>query len=202
MSVPTVIANAWRRTIATTVAGCLILAPGQVTLASAQPVPPTPAAATPPSPPAPTEDQYPAPPPQGSQPPDPVGQPAQGPVAPASPEDAQLRPLPPPHAAGGVTDSDQGLADGTADAEADTNTVLWFGAGCVLSLVGVLIGYVVEPSPPPSRYVGRSPEYVAAFSSAYRSAGSSAQGRSAIFGCLTLIVLEGAFILAAANSGL
>jgi hypothetical protein len=201
MSVPIVIATSLRRAVATALSGCLMLAPGQVTLASAQSVPPTPAEATAPAPPAPTEDQYPAPPPQGSQPPDPLGQPAQRPVVPPTPEDPQLRPLPPPRAAGAASDSEQGLADGTADAEADTNTVLWFGAGCVLSLVGVLIGYIVEPSPPPSRYVGRSPEYAAAFSSAYRSTGSSAQGRSAVFGCLTLIVLEGAFVLVSTGSG-
>jgi hypothetical protein len=75
------------------------------------------------------------------------------------------------------------MAQATQDAEADTNGAAWFFLGC-LGLIGVLIAYVAEPSPPPERLMGKSPEYVGAYVGTYKSAGKSAQGRQAIIGCL------------------
>lgn len=81
--------------------------------------------------------------------------------------------------------------DGERDANADTSGILWFGAGCALGAIGIVLGFVIDPSPPAARLMGKSPEYVAAYSASYKSAGKSAQGKLAIYGCATttLVVL-------------
>lgn len=71
------------------------------------------------------------------------------------------------------------------DARIDTNSTLWFFAGCLLSWVGIVIAYVAEPSPPPSRLMGKSPEYLAVYTTTYKSEARSAQGRAAIWGAVT-----------------
>lgn len=170
----------------------LLLAPGPMAWSQPAPLPPAPTA---------TGDEFPEPAQPGTQPPDPVwGPPPLTPQAAPPPVDSNrdpryLPPLPPPDQAGHATDYGQGTADGAADAETETNAALWFGAGCLLNIVGVLIAYVVEPSPPTARLVGRSPEYAMAFAASYRSTGSSAQGRAALMGCLTLVAVEGAVLL-------
>ena len=42
------------------------------------------------------------------------------------------------------------VLEATQDAQADENGTLWFFAGCILGLIGVVIAYVAEPSPPRS----------------------------------------------------
>jgi len=91
-------------------------------------------------------------------------------------------------------------ARGTADAEADTSGALWFFAGCGLGAIGILIAYVVEPTPPAARIMGKSPDYVMAYTSAYKSAGKSSQAKHALYGCLvgTAVVVAIYLILIAA----
>jgi len=75
-------------------------------------------------------------------------------------------------------------AKGMAAAELETNKVLWAGVGFLLGLIGVLIAYVVTPSPPQTHLIGKDVEYVAAFTDAYQSRGRSIQGNYAVMGCL------------------
>ena len=75
------------------------------------------------------------------------------------------------------------MAKGTADGQAEGGGALWFFAGCALGILGIVLGYVVEPTPPPERLLGQSPEWAMAYSSAYKAAGKSAQGKQAIIGC-------------------
>jgi hypothetical protein len=70
------------------------------------------------------------------------------------------------------------------DVDADMNGILWFGAGCLLSWVGILLGYLIEPSPPAARLIGKPPGYAEIYSNEYKSRGKSAQGKMAIIGCL------------------
>lgn len=87
------------------------------------------------------------------------------------------------------------------DAEADTNSALWFGAGCLLSWVGVLVAYVAEPAPPFSRMVGKPPEYVGRYVRVYTEAGRSEQTRMALFGCgTTLVGYAAVMVFALSNS--
>jgi hypothetical protein len=75
-------------------------------------------------------------------------------------------------------------AKGTAAAEAEVNKMLWAGIGFLLGLVGVVIAYVVTPSPPQSHLIGKDMEYVAAFTDAFQSKGRSIQGNYALMGCV------------------
>lgn len=81
-------------------------------------------------------------------------------------------------------DAGRALAEGVQDADADINGTLWFFAGCLIGVIGIAIAYFAEPSPPPARLMGKSAEYVAIYSGAYKTEGKSVQGRHAIYGCL------------------
>jgi hypothetical protein len=90
---------------------------------------------------------------------------------------------PPPVDAAGATNQ------AINDAHADTNGALWFFAGCLLTWIGVVIAYVAEPSPPPARLLGKSPEYLAIYTTAYKAEGKSSQGRAALWGAATTLVV-------------
>ncbi len=70
------------------------------------------------------------------------------------------------------------------DAKSDINKTLWMGAGCLFPLLTVGAAYIIEPSPPAVRLLGKSPEYVSAYRSCYKKAGKKAQVRNATTGCL------------------
>ena len=92
------------------------------------------------------------------------------------------------------------------DANTDVNKPLWFGAGCLLTglaflpdpygyffpPIGVIGAYVYRPDPPVSRFIGKSPEYIAAYTSAYKAKRGNTQGLWAGAGCLTGGVVVGA----------
>ena len=96
-----------------------------------------------------------------------------------------------------------------ADANKDVNKLLCFSAGCVLSALfflpspygylvpptGIIGSYSYQPSPPPSRLIGKLPEYIAAYTSAYpiKRGGIQAQWTSA--GCLSGCVILGAIVV-------
>ena len=85
------------------------------------------------------------------------------------------------------------------DAEVDTNQVLWIGGnfllgvvgGCVLGSVGLLGAHLYEPTPPASRLMGKSPEYVLFYADAYKARARDLQLRSAFIGCLGGSVVSG-----------
>ncbi len=76
------------------------------------------------------------------------------------------------------------LMDAERDADADTSGVMWFGAGCLFGILGVAAGYLITPTPPAARVIGKAPEYVAVYVPSYQTAGKSIQGKLAIYGCL------------------
>lgn len=85
------------------------------------------------------------------------------------------------------------------DAEADTDQVSWIGGncllglvgGCVLGSVGLLGAYLYEPTPPASRLMGKSPEYILFYADAYKARARDLQLRSAFIGCLGGSVVSG-----------
>ncbi len=87
------------------------------------------------------------------------------------------------------------VLDARIDAENDTNVVLWFGAGCLLTLVGVLVAYVVTPDPSAARLIGHDSNYVTVYTQEYRSTGTGTQGRAAIYGCLTTTIAYVALVV-------
>lgn len=80
-------------------------------------------------------------------------------------------------------------ADAYADVQMQINSVLWFFIGFILSWVGIILGYVITPSPDGARMIGKSSAYVAAYSEAYGSAGRSRQGTWALYGAITSCAL-------------
>ena len=70
------------------------------------------------------------------------------------------------------------------DAQNDVNKGLWFLGGCLGGIVGVIVAYAVEPAPPATRLLGKSPEYVAFYTQAYAEKAKSLQANSALGGCV------------------
>ena len=70
------------------------------------------------------------------------------------------------------------------DAQADVNKMLWFGAGCLFGIFGLGAAYIIEPSPPATRLLGKPPEYVAVYTDCYRDEGKRIQTKNALVGCL------------------
>lgn len=88
------------------------------------------------------------------------------------------------------------------DAEMSVNKTTWFIVGCLAGVVGWIIAYAIEPNPPASGLVGKSPQYVATYSDCYRSKGKSLQSRAALNGCLigtAVSVLLWVVVIAAAE---
>ncbi|HUB05428.1 MAG TPA: hypothetical protein VMB50_00415 [Myxococcales bacterium] len=99
--------------------------------------------------------------------------------------------MPPP----GYNDVQQGALDGRTDAPNQLSGTLWFFAGFFLSWIGIILGYVLTPSPDGARLVGKSPAYVGAYTDSYQSAGRSYQGIHAVYGCITSGILWILFIV-------
>lgn len=75
-------------------------------------------------------------------------------------------------------------AQAQIDAKQDVNGMLWLAAGFFLGLLGVGAAYVIEPDPPAMKLMGKSPEYVAAYTDCYKRAGRDIQVKKAITGCV------------------
>ncbi len=69
------------------------------------------------------------------------------------------------------------------DATMDTNGTLWFAAGCLGGVIGLLAAYAIQPNPPASKLVGKSPSYVATYTDCYRAKAKSIQTHKALTGC-------------------
>lgn len=76
------------------------------------------------------------------------------------------------------------IAQAQVDASSDVNGMLWMGAGCLFGILGVGAAYIIEPSPKATRLLGKSPEYVAAYTDAYKNKAKSVQTSNAWIGCL------------------
>ncbi len=70
------------------------------------------------------------------------------------------------------------------DAERDVNGTMWLAIGCIGGIIGFAIAYIVEPSPPAGRLLGKSPEYVASYTNCYKAAGKKIQQDKALLGCI------------------
>jgi len=98
---------------------------------------------------------------------------------------------------------EQGRIDGERDAQAATNKPLWFVAGCLGGIIGLVVAYAIEPSPPATKLLGKSPEYTAAYTDAYKATAKSVQTRMAWTGCGVAAALYAVYIIlvvAAASS--
>ena len=91
------------------------------------------------------------------------------------------------------------------DARNDVNTGLWFLGGCLGGVIGIVVAYAVEPSPPATRLLGKSPEYVAYYTDAYTETAKKRQANSALGGCVVNAIATAAYVVliiaAAENDG-
>lgn len=80
---------------------------------------------------------------------------------------------------------DVGIAcsDAERQARSDISGGTWFLIGCVIGPIGYLLA-MSEPNPPSTQLLGKSPEYVAAYSDCYRRMGKSIKTKNAMTGCL------------------
>lgn len=83
-----------------------------------------------------------------------------------------------------TNDAVQAIADATRDAKYAPNSSLWFPAGCLLGVVGILVAAVYTPHPPATKLLGKSPEYVAYYTSTYQQVAKDEQIKDAIIGCV------------------
>ena len=117
----------------------------------------------------------------------------------------------------------------TRDAEADVKKLWWFGAGCLLfvasirfvsalesspyaeeiviglSVAGIAGSYFYRPDPPIERFLGKSPEYVAFYTDAYKVKRGKLQATWTTIGCasggLAVGALVAAFVIAVFSNG-
>jgi len=86
-------------------------------------------------------------------------------------------------------DAANAAMEGKNAAERDTNKALWFGAGCLVGVIGVGAAFLYEPNPPSSALVGKSDTYVAAYSDAYTEKAQSIQQKYSLYGFAANCVL-------------
>ncbi|MCY3740676.1 MAG: hypothetical protein OXH00_06630 [Candidatus Poribacteria bacterium] len=75
------------------------------------------------------------------------------------------------------------------DAGYDVRKVHWFFIGFCGNILGILIASVYEPTPPASRLLGKSPEYVASYTDSYKETGRRIQVNQARIGLLIVFGL-------------
>lgn len=83
------------------------------------------------------------------------------------------------------TIQEQAIADAEQDVSVDVNGSLWFLGGCLGNITVIIIANVFEPTPPASRLLGKSPEYIAVYTDTYRAKATNLQTSRALAGCLT-----------------
>jgi cytochrome c553 len=83
------------------------------------------------------------------------------------------------------TPADGGFAAGKIDGDRDgQGSALWGLAGLCLGCIGILVAYLVKPTPPSASLVGKSSEYVSAYTEAYKAKGAKNNAMWAAIGCL------------------
>ena len=77
----------------------------------------------------------------------------------------------------------EAIADAEKDAAINVNTTRWFWRGCFGGVRALI--QIYEPSPPAVRLIGRSPEYIAYYTDAYKAKASKLQSSAVKQGCIT-----------------
>ena len=93
----------------------------------------------------------------------------------------------------------QARLDAQRDAQTDVNQFLWGAGSCVLASVGsCLLGSVgviganaYQPTPPPDRLLGKSPQYVTSYTKAYQTKSKRLQMRASAIGCIGGTIVNG-----------
>ena len=81
------------------------------------------------------------------------------------------------------------------DAESDAKKVRWFFIGFFGNILGVLIASIYEPTPPASRLLEKSPEYVAMYTDSYKAKSRSVQLRLSVIGLVIGLAIPFGFMI-------
>ena len=77
-----------------------------------------------------------------------------------------------------------GRIAGEHAAKAATNGTLWLAVGCLGWVPGLVAAYVYQPVPPATQLLGKSPEYIASYTDAYKANAKRMQVNRAWIGCI------------------
>ena len=78
-------------------------------------------------------------------------------------------------------------AQAIADAERDVSKMYWFTTGCFLGGRGIIMARTNTIPVPAGRLIGKSPAYVAVYTSSYYAKQTAIQKKWALRGCLSLL---------------
>ncbi len=93
---------------------------------------------------------------------------------------------------------DVATACNDAKSQAVTDTPgSWFFAGCLGGVIGYLIAANMESNPSASQLLGKSPEYVAAYTDCYRAETKRLRAKKALNGCLVAAAAYVVYIVVA-----
>lgn len=99
-----------------------------------------------------------------------------------------------------LQDSSTACSDAADQAKRDVSGGTWFMIGCLAGIIGVLIAQM-ENNPPAMALLGKSQEYVAAYTDCYRKETKSIKSKNAITGCLVFAGIYAVIFAIAASSG-
>jgi len=70
------------------------------------------------------------------------------------------------------------------DARRDIQDIVWLGAGFLFGVFGVGAAYLINPTPPPDKIIGKPPNFVAQYMTCYQKYARQEQVSNAVAGCL------------------
>ena len=71
---------------------------------------------------------------------------------------------------------------------------LGIGGGCLLGSLGIVGAYFYQPSPPPTRFMGKPPEYIDAYVSRYKETRNNAALGGVCLGCIAGTITAGCLV--------
>ncbi|TES92058.1 MAG: hypothetical protein E3J87_06285 [Candidatus Cloacimonadota bacterium] len=94
------------------------------------------------------------------------------------------------------------VADAEADAEKDINRITWLGCGCIFTVYTLGAAYLIVPSPKQERLMGKSYDYVWAYTQAYKSRRRALQLRYALIGTgISSVIVITALVIVVSKEG-
>jgi len=80
---------------------------------------------------------------------------------------------------------DSACRNGDKDAQEMENSMkfVFFGGGCLLGPIGLLLGFFVIPPAPEKALMGKTSEYVSAYMKCYNETAVETQGMASMMGC-------------------
>ena len=82
-----------------------------------------------------------------------------------------------------------GRMAGEQAARAAVNGSMWLAIGCLGWLPGLVVAYVYQPVPPATQLLGKSPEFVASYTDAYKATAKRTQVSKAWMGCIASTII-------------